>query len=336
MKFTIIKILKRILASISPKFFTNITNVQSENLSKPLLKFNASGKFKIVQFADIHNGPDTDQRTSTLMNKILDYENPDMVILMGDNIDSKCKSIEDVKQAITNIAQPMEIRKIPWAIVFGNHDDEHGVMTKEEMMNLYMSFSNNVSQIGYKTYNRIGNYNLLIQGSNNTPIFNIYFLDSGAYAPVSIGGYDYIESTQIKWYKNTAYKLKLKYGKKIPSLMFFHIPLPEFYEAWSSGLINGERLEPESSPKTNSGLFNALVKIGDVKGVFVGHDHLNNYYSSLNEIKLGYGGNVGYATYGKDGVAKGARIFLINESDSSNFKTWIRQEGDAELDNTSV
>lgn len=290
------------------------------------LKFDINGNFKIVQFTDLHQGPDRD-KTIDLMNKILEHEKPNMVVLTGDNIDGKCKTIEDIRNAINYISEPMETRRIPWAIVFGNHDDEHNMMNKEEMMNLYMTFKHNVSQIGYKTFDRIGNYNLLIESSkNNTPKFNIYMIDSGKYAPSFIGGYNWIKFTQICWYKRTALNLKQKYNKVIPSLMFFHIPLKKFKEAWSSGLINGERIEEESCAKINFCLFNTAVKIGDVKGMFVGHDHLNDYCAILKKIKLGYAGYTGYGTYGQDNIPRGARVFLINESDPTNFETWMTKE----------
>jgi len=126
------------------------------------LKFDDKGNFKIVQFTDLHEGPNKD-KSIDLMNKILEYEKPSLVVLTGDIIDGKCKTVDDVKKAISYIAQPMEIRSIPWAIVFGNHDDEHGKMTKEEMMKFYMAFEHNCSEIGHKTFDRIGNYNLLIE-----------------------------------------------------------------------------------------------------------------------------------------------------------------------------
>lgn len=253
------------------------------------------------------------------MNKVLEKEKPNFVVLTGDNIDNKCKTTDDVKLAITNIAQPMEARKIPWAIVFGNHDDEHGVMTKEQMMNFYMSFSCNVSQIGYKTSGRIGNYNLLVQGSTtSTPAFNLYLLDSGKY---SLFGYDSITSTQISWYKSTASNLKKQYRRTIPALMFFHIPLPEFSTAYKTGYIDGVRLETENSPLTNTGMFNAITTTGDVKGVFVGHDHVNTYTAALTGIRLGYAGNAGYATYGDYRLQRGARVFEITEANPSDFTT---------------
>lgn len=296
------------------------------------LKFDSYGNFKIVQFTDLHEGPNKDKAIET-MNKILEYEKPNMVVLTGDIIDGKCQSVDDVKLAINHVAEPMETRNIPWAIVFGNHDDEHNMMSKEEMMKFYMNFKYNVSQTGYKTFDRVGNYNILLEGSkeNVIPKFNLYFMDSGKYAPRFIGGYNWIKFTQICWYKKTALNLKMKYNKNIPALMFFHIPLQEFKKAYKNGVINGKRFEEESCPKINSGLFEFIYNVGDVKGVFVGHDHLNNYCSVFKEIKLGYGGYAGYRTYGEDYVPRGARVFLINELDPANFKTWVRQEGDSEL-----
>ena len=319
------------------KLFTGIISIciivlfsivysKDEETKKPELKFNKNGSFKIVQFTDSQDGPYIDPRTIILMNKILDYENPDLVVLTGDNIDGKSKSVSDVKKAIDNIAQPMEKRHIPWAIVFGNHDEDHHKMNKEEMLKIYMSYPYNISQVGFKDTDRIGNYNLLVKGSKgNDPIFNIYMLDSGAYAENS-NEYAWIKPNQIAWYKNTADKLKEKYNRVIPALMFFHIPLPEWNKVWDSGTAIGSKNEEVSCPKVNSGLFDELVRTQDVKGVFAGHDHRNDFVGELEGIKLGCSRNIGYGTYGKKGFSRGGRVFLINESNPSKFETWMRLE----------
>ena len=50
------------------------------------LRFNQNGKFKMVQFTDIHFGEDDkdDASNQKLMGEILDYEKPDLVIITGD------------------------------------------------------------------------------------------------------------------------------------------------------------------------------------------------------------------------------------------------------------
>jgi hypothetical protein len=327
MKLNMIKVL--MYFSICISFFSAATFEATVSAKDIQLKFRPDGYFKIVQFTDIQDGPDTDQRTIDLMNKILDCEKPDLVLLTGDNIDGRCKSSYAVKRAIYNIAQPMEKKKIPWAVVFGNHDDEHGQMTKKGMMKLYMSYPYNISSIGPKTVEGIGNYNILINNSkNDNPAFNIYMLDSGKYGSSTIGGYDWIKFSQIQWYRKTAESLKEKSHSPIPSLMFFHIPIPEFKEVWNNSKASGSRNENESCSYVNSGLFASLLEIGDVKGVFVGHDHTNDYIGELYGIKLGYSRNIGYSTYGKDGFSRGGRVFLINENEPGLFKTWMRLASD--------
>lgn len=330
MKNRFSRIKDKLLGLFSIPIFAQSTHIYSDTANKPVLKFDKWGNFKLVQFADLQDGANIDARTLELMNNVLDRERPDLVILSGDNIDGKSNTADEVKKAISNIAEPMETRNIPWAIVFGNHDDEHCIMTKEDMMRFYMSFSCNISQIGCKTFGRIGNYNLLVQGTtSDSPAFNIYMLDSGKYSIFS--KYHYITKSQINWYKDTADRLKARYRKIIPSLMFFHIPLPEFKTAYKAAHIDGGRLESESTPLINSGLFNTAVKTGDVKGIFVGHDHINTYTAILKGVRLGYGGSAGYAEYGSKDLQKGARVFEIREDNPSEFTTRMIFEGEASL-----
>lgn len=328
MKLSTRKLTFIMITLILTLFFTIAYGKSSNENNKPELKFNKDGSFKIVQFADPQDGPNIDLRTIDLMNKILDDEKPNLVVLTGDNINGiDCTSSEEVKKAIDNIAQPMEKRQIPWAIVFGNHDEESGKMNKKEMMNTYMSYAYNLSQPGPSSIDGIGNYNLLIKDSKGKhPIFNIYLLDSGAYAPINFGKYDWIKKSQIDWYSNTSSELKKKYKKTIPSLMFFHIPLPEFRVAWEMGNAIGSRNEEEWPPKYNSGLFGRLVETKDVLGVFVGHDHTNDYVAELNGIKLGYSGNIGFRNQDKKKHSKGARVFLIKENTPWKFNTWMDYE----------
>lgn len=89
-------------------------------------------------------------------------------------------------------------------------------------------------------------------------------------------------------------------------------------------MINGKRFEEESCFKINFGFFEFIYNVGDVKGVFVGYDYLNNYCLVFKEVKLGYGGYVGYRIYGEDYILCGVRIFFINELDFINFKMWVR------------
>ena len=94
------------------------------------LKFNPDKKFKIVQFTDLHvkwQDPRSDIAFER-MNQVLDDEKPDLVIFTGDIIYSK-PALENMR----NVLKTVSDRKIPFSIVFGNHDNEQGA-TKEELL----------------------------------------------------------------------------------------------------------------------------------------------------------------------------------------------------------
>ncbi len=309
--------------------------VQTAWAAKPQLQFRADGTFKIVAFSDIQDDESLDPRSTALMERILDAEKPDFVVIVGDCImGGLCDTVDQVKQAITSISIPMEKRKIPWAIVFGNHDQEHEGKTKwgkAGVIDFYAGFPCNLNVRGPEKIHGVGNAHLLVKGSKaDTPVFNIWLIDSGMYAPARIGGYDWIHADQVNWYYNTSKALQATYGRRIPGLMFFHIPIHEFTEMAKSGRIVGDRFEGEGSSKIHSSIFASVLARGDVKGIFCGHEHINNFVGEWKGVKLGYGASATYSDYNlpdnHPGVnrTRGGRVFLIKESDPWSFTTWMR------------
>ena len=116
-----------------------------------------------------------------------------------------------------------------------------------------------------------------------------------------------------------------------PGLAYFHIPLPEF-ASFDSSNFTGVRQDGISSASVNSGFFTTLVTAGDVKAVFTGHDHLNDFCGNLTGIQLCYAGGFGYHAYGKAGWARRARVVAVNleKTDKGGWgavksiKTWKR------------
>ncbi len=116
------------------------------------------------------------------------------------------------------------------------------------------------------------------------------------------------------------------HGEKLPALAFFHIPLPEYHEVWDYHTCYGVKYEEICPPLVNSGLFAALHEAGDVLGTFVGHDHVNDFIGELHGIRLAYGRATGYNTYGRAGMARGARVIRLTKGVHA-FHTWLRLEG---------
>ena len=101
------------------------TNLKNNLTIKKELKFNKNGKFKILMMSDIQETLAYDKRTLDGMNKLIEKEKPDLVILGGDNCDGTVlKTEQELRDYIKIFSEPMESKKIPWAHVFGNHDHD--------------------------------------------------------------------------------------------------------------------------------------------------------------------------------------------------------------------
>ena len=284
-------------------------------------RFGAQGNFTIVQFTDLHwrNGDAADQQTRELMNYVLDAERPDLVVLTGDVIGgAECT---DPAQAWREAVCPMEERAVPWAAVFGNHDDE-GSLSREDLMAVQRSCRMCLSERGPEDVPGVGNYVLGVQSARDGCVAAaLYFLDSGSLAPAGMDGYAWITAEQIQWYREVSRQLSKTYAR-IPAAAFFHIPLPEFNAVWNPTICQGSKNEEVCCPRINSGFLSVLCEQGDVMGVIVGHDHLNDFEGTLDGIRLCYGRATGYGSYGRDDFPRGARVIRLREGERS-FTTWL-------------
>lgn len=305
--------------------FVSAVNAQTE----PILKFNSNGRFKIVQFTDVHLKLENKLRSDSVINtitEIITREKPDLVVLTGDICTSR-----DVKTAWATVTKPMINEGIPWAVVFGNHDHELG-LTNKQIMNYLVMLPLNLSQNGPADINGSGNYVLEIQGSRTNQVKALlYCIDSNAYTGEKenkeLGEYDWIKFDQIKWYREKSKEFTDKNnGQPLPALAFFHIPLPEYNVIKNFNTTVGDRDEEVSSPVINSGMYNAILECKDVIGVFCGHDHNNNYIGSLNKICLAYGCKTGKDSYGK--LDKGARVIELFEGER-RFDSWLHTINEA-------
>lgn len=293
------------------------------------LRFRPDGSFTIVQFTDTHfkNDATEDARTRGLMERVLDLEHPDVVALTGDIVEGK--SSRDPAAAWLYGVEPMETRGIPWAAVFGNHDDE-GALSRQQLLEVQRTCAMCLTQRGPGEISGVGNYVLPIRSSQSeSTSAALFFLDSNSYAPFYIGGYDWIKRDQLQWFADVA--RRSDGGGCVPKLIFLHIPLPEFDLVWKTQSCRGEKNEDVCCPKYNSGFFAAAQHVGGVMGVLAGHDHINDFDGELNGIRLCYGRATGFGSYGKEGLPRGARVIRLNEG-SGRFASWIRLEDDSRLD----
>ncbi|EEF47113.1 Phosphatase DCR2, putative [Ricinus communis] len=324
------------------------------------LHFGKNGQFKILQVADMHfaDGKTTpcldvyptqmptcsDLNTTAFIKRVIRAEKPDLIVFTGDNIFGF--DATDAAKSMNAAFAPAIASNIPWVAVLGNHDQE-STLSREGVMKHIVDLKNTLSRVNpveAHVIDGFGNYNLEIGGVKgsrfeNKSVLNLYFLDSGDYSTVpSIPGYGWIKPSQEFWFQRTSQRLRRAYMSKpeaqkgpAPGLVYFHIPLPEF-ASFDSSNFTGVKQERISSPSVNSGFFTAMVETGDVKAVFTGHDHLNDFCGQLNGIQLCYGGGFGYHAYGKAGWSRRARVVIASLEKSQqgewgavkSIKTWKR------------
>ena len=288
------------------------------------LKFNADKKIKIVQFTDVHWVADSlaSEEAGERMNEVLDAEKPDLVVYTGDVIFAR-----PADKGMRRALEPAIKRGIPFAVTFGNHDDEQD-MNRKELYEFIKDMPGNLTST-VEGLSGVTNFILPVKSSvGDKDAAVLYVFDSNSYSPMKqVKGYGWIKHDQVQWYINESKKYtEANGGTPLPALSFFHIPLPEYHEAvkHEGAFMIGTRKETACAPEINTGLFAAMLEAGDVLGVFVGHDHVNDYAVSWKGIMLCYGRFTGGKTVYHDMPGgNGARVIELTEG-VRQFRSWIR------------
>ena len=289
----------------------------TEGASQPELSFR-DGHFKLVQFTDMHLKPfdATTDTTFETIRAIVKAEQPDMAILTGDVV-----CYDPATDGWKQVCALMDELQLPFTVSMGNHDAEY--LTKDSIYTILMESPMYVGDKGPADIHGCGNSAIAIKGTSGSPSAVIYNIDSNDYQPNhKLGYYDWIHFDQVKWYREAAEKFKEENGgKPVPALAFFHIPVQEYKEILDDDKTFGNKHEGAGAPAAlNTGLFASMCEVGDVMGIFVGHDHDNDFVGMNRDIALGFGRCTGSEAYGE--FPRGARVFDIYEG-APRFDTWV-------------
>lgn len=117
--------------------------------------------------------------------------------------------------------QPTVSRGIPFAMTFGNHDDEQG-LSREELFELIRKYKGNLTETT-PGISGVTNYTLTLKshdGDKDAAV--LYIFDSNSYSPLkSLDSYDWIKRDQINWYVDRSKAFKAANGGgSLPSLAF--------------------------------------------------------------------------------------------------------------------
>lgn len=322
------------------------------------IQFPKSGKLKIMQVSDPQDLHNVRHVMLKMLNKAYDMEKPDLVVFTGDNIlgnhlddpiigpimntDTRVTA-KRMEKALNYILDPLDERKIPYCMLYGNHDDMN-IFSKQEQAEYYLKheyfFGLNSDDNGLDC----DNYNVPIYDSKGEKVvYNLWMIDSAGSDENGNSSYSGVKPEVIEWYKAKSDELKAANGgEPLDSLMFQHIPVMEFEELFipcdkdDPDAINhkGEylKLDTTRAPgyakefscvcELETGELEAVKNQGDVRAMVFGHDHQNCFDTVIDGVRLIQSPGASFRCEGFK-TSRAIRIFEIDENDTKNFNTYV-------------
>ena len=231
---------------------------------------------------------------------LVEQQEPDLITISGD-LFSSCSVFWSVHQ----LADFLDSLGVPWAPLFGNHDDG-GNCDLNYLADVMMESDLCLMRKGDPTMG-VGNYIVNIcQGEEI--IHSLILMDSHG---------DGLHENQYAWYAWAAE------GANAPSTVILHIPLSQYETAydlawngqgWNEGFgAFGSRKEAICPERGSEGFFELVKAIGLTKNILCGHDHINDFSVLYEGVRLSYGLRLGvYGAHHPDNM--GATLLSVDDN----------------------
>ena len=300
------------------------------------MDFGSDDTFNLMLLSDMHFSVIMDvKQQKDHLNKMIDDakakdESIDLIVLDGDNF------VDANKEVVDLFVETFDLLNIPYAVTFGNHDQQ-GDYDHYYFQDL-LNESDNAMFIDYEDDDLYGyaNYYINLNDGDET-VYRIYIVDSNSYYPDSgiTYSYDVIHDEQIDHINKIAEFEDGDVAKEdhVPGLTFFHIPVYEYEDAIADyRLCDPNDMESCSSPgqhdnnegigygykKTN--MYDTLLGVNN-KAIFVGHDHIN--FSDIfykKEMILSYALKSSNLVYHEDDLIGYKMIHLPRNADEFTYQ----------------
>ena len=279
-----------------------------------------NGEFRILQLTDTHIGDKDDFKLhSKFMDLTINDAKPDMIIVTGDLFTFASKS------TALEFFNWLDGHNVPWTVTFGNHD-EQCYFSVDWMTSTLNDFGSNCIFLDLQDDKVQGNANFainLINKANGKVFEQLIIMDSNRYYYGDYFGYDCFKQNQIDWYKDlvkyTAKEVNGNEDTPVQSLMFYHIPLPEINDAYAygkeKGILTGVKNEDTCPPDHDFHFFETIKGLGSTKGMFFGHDHINDFRVVYEGVEFVYGLKSTDRIYYDDGML-GGQVISLKENGS--------------------
>lgn len=215
--------------------------------------------------------------------------------------------------------------------------EAYSYFDREAVAALYGSgeFEHCLFQAGPEDVDGYGNHTIEVKNSKGIITQAIVLIDSQAYIKDNIiesikGTYDNIHANQVEWYETEIKRMNAENSKTIKEIQgdvngglyekygtvktqaFFHIPLVEMGDAWNEFVENDfndtenfkyfDGIIAEGGRRIYCGLgeddlFEKMLELGSTKGIYNGHDHVNNTTFEYKGVTFSYGYSIDYFAY---------------------------------------
>ena len=278
---------------------------------------------------------DLEIRSFRYVDEAVERVKPDLIVITGDSVYGE---LDDSGEMWSALIRRMDSYKIPWCMVFGNHDNESakGVRWQIEQM---LNSEYCVFRQGDVTGN--SNYNILLRQGGEIK-YLLYMMDSNGCAHVAAMpeaylrkdnvDYGLIQQTagfkadQVTWMTDSAKTVRKLYGE-MPSLVFCHIPPVEAVTAINAlyGAKTGVfPFYPDREGDLGISYANYLgascgrfwrnAKSMDCAGIFVGHQHMVATSIMCEGIRVTFGLKTGTCDYHAHTMVGTTKITLGEET----------------------
>ncbi len=230
---------------------------------------------------------------------------------------------------------------IPWAPIFGNHDNEQGEESVLKAVDIFKAHKNCLFEDCDPSLG-IGNYVVAVE-KNGKIIEGIILMDSHDRVPYTDKSgetelkWDHLHRRQFDWYEQQVNALK-NMGCN-DTVIITHIPLPTYRRAadaaflpdidrseialkqsyeglcWQDGYKNSFGLQRENicCYPDEDGFFDLVKRLGSTKNIIAGHDHVNNTVIVFEGIRLIYSLKCGAGCYW-DPQLNGGTVLAIDDN----------------------
>ena len=295
-------------------------------------------KFTVLHLTDTHLYHDEwiGERGEVLKNTVnylVETSKPDLITISGD------LAWAGQYQSYEDFADWMDGYGIPWAPVFGNHDDQDGYEAVGKAADILLARKHCLLERGDPALG-CGNYVIGIEEEGRL-VHGIIMMDSHANKLWVDGegrqhdAYAELYPEQFPWYREQVEALKEKGARETSLIM--HIPIYTYHDAIDAAIKEG--VDPKSVPFHNgeqvgswnegyedsfgvyyegicsypvdNGFFEEILAGGTTKTVICGHDHVNTFGVRYKGVLLAYGLKTGWGSY-HNGLINGGSILTID------------------------